>query len=128
MTKPHISCKHDEYLVLIQARFKYPPHWVPLTMMYESMARIDPSTGQPRGYMSLKPSNLALSLYYTLDRRSSHVQNAAVMLQTLQGEIEVFSAVVAEIIWFSCLANCEFIRDGCFINFKLLVSPDKAML
>lgn len=37
-------------LVLDVARFKYPPYWVPLEDLWESMSVIDPVTGVPRGY------------------------------------------------------------------------------
>ncbi|RMZ52137.1 hypothetical protein APUTEX25_001527 [Auxenochlorella protothecoides] len=43
----------DLVLILDTARFKYPPHWVPLPMLYRSMARIDKATGRPRGFMRL---------------------------------------------------------------------------
>ena len=43
----------DSVLILDVARFKYPPHWVPLAMMWRAMQRLDPETGLPRGYMVL---------------------------------------------------------------------------
>jgi len=43
----------DQVLILDVARFKYPPHWVPLTILYEAMQTIDPSTNQSRGYLIL---------------------------------------------------------------------------
>jgi len=36
-------------LVLDVARFKYPPHWVPLTLLWEAMSTIDQATGLRRG-------------------------------------------------------------------------------
>ena len=44
----------DMVLVLDVARFKYPPHWVPLKLMWEAMQRVDPETGLPRGYVTLR--------------------------------------------------------------------------
>jgi hypothetical protein len=35
--------------MLDTARFKYPPHWVNIKNLYESMSSIDPSTGKLRG-------------------------------------------------------------------------------
>lgn len=110
------TCKQDHCLILVQARFKYPPHWVPLTLMYEAMARIDPSTGQPRGYIGLKSSNQALSLAYTLDRRSDHIQNAAIMRQILHEEIKVLQAVVAKNDVFCCLAHHQVNYDRYFCH------------
>lgn len=39
----------DMVLILDVARFKYPPHWVPLTLLWEAMDTIDKATGQRRG-------------------------------------------------------------------------------
>ncbi|GAB0489190.1 hypothetical protein MMPV_000407 [Pyropia vietnamensis] len=44
----------DSVLVLDVARFKYPPHWVPLADMAAAMAPVDPDTGAPRGYLLLR--------------------------------------------------------------------------
>lgn len=40
----------DLVLVLDVARFKYPPHWVPLPMLWEAMQPEDPEARRPRGY------------------------------------------------------------------------------
>ncbi|GLC33020.1 hypothetical protein PLESTM_000015300 [Pleodorina starrii] len=60
----------DLVLVLDVARFKYPPHWVPLAMLYDAMSYIDPETGKPRGYMRLASNPLLDSVLLTLDLRS----------------------------------------------------------
>jgi len=44
----------DSVLLLDVARFKYPPHWVPLTMLFEAMEPFDSVTNKSRGYISLK--------------------------------------------------------------------------
>lgn len=36
----------DLVLILDTARFKYPPHWVPLRLIWEAMLALDKSTGQ----------------------------------------------------------------------------------
>lgn len=41
----------DLVLVLDCARFKYPPHWVPLELLWQAMLPKDESTGHSRGYM-----------------------------------------------------------------------------
>ena len=35
----------DLILIMDVARFKYPPHWVPLSTVFESMKTIDQATG-----------------------------------------------------------------------------------
>ncbi|MEP7126139.1 MAG: phytochelatin synthase family protein [Byssovorax sp.] len=44
----------DLVLVLDVARFKYPPHWAPLSLLWEAMQPPDPVTGRPRGYLVLR--------------------------------------------------------------------------
>ncbi|XP_064598781.1 uncharacterized protein LOC135465471 [Liolophura sinensis] len=43
----------DLVLVLDTARYKYPPHWVPLPALVTSMKGIDQDTGKPRGFVLL---------------------------------------------------------------------------
>ncbi|MEQ1570306.1 MAG: phytochelatin synthase family protein [Myxococcota bacterium] len=43
----------DLALVLDVARFKYPPHWVPIEALWRAMIDVDPSTGHPRGWLVL---------------------------------------------------------------------------
>ena len=40
----------DLVLIMDVARFKYPPYWVPIDVLWESMAVDDNSTKSPRGY------------------------------------------------------------------------------
>jgi hypothetical protein len=47
----------DRVLIMDVARFKYPPHWVPLKDLYQSMQDIDPESGKPRGYILLQATN-----------------------------------------------------------------------
>jgi glutathione gamma-glutamylcysteinyltransferase len=44
----------DLALVLDVARFKYPPHWVPVPALWEAMRPHDPATGRPRGWVLLR--------------------------------------------------------------------------
>jgi glutathione gamma-glutamylcysteinyltransferase len=39
----------DSCLILDVARFKYPPHWIPVKTLYDSMKLIDADCGKPRG-------------------------------------------------------------------------------
>jgi glutathione gamma-glutamylcysteinyltransferase len=41
----------DRVLVLDVARFKYPPHWVPVARLVAAMATLDPETGRTRGWL-----------------------------------------------------------------------------
>jgi glutathione gamma-glutamylcysteinyltransferase len=43
----------DLVLVLDVARFKYPPHWVPVQKLWEAMLPLDPATGKSRGFIEL---------------------------------------------------------------------------
>lgn len=45
----------DSVLVLDTARFKYPPHWVPIERLFAAMQAVDDATGLPRGWTSLRP-------------------------------------------------------------------------
>jgi glutathione gamma-glutamylcysteinyltransferase len=46
----------DLALILDVARFKYPPHWVPVPLLWEAMTGIDDATGLPRGWVLLQKS------------------------------------------------------------------------
>lgn len=50
----------DMVLILDVARFKYPPHWVPLPLMFEAMQDIDQDTGKSRGFISLSTKHSRL--------------------------------------------------------------------
>ncbi|KAA8543396.1 hypothetical protein F0562_021109 [Nyssa sinensis] len=57
----------DMALILDVARFKYPPHWVPLRLLWEAMDTVDEATGFQRGFMLISKLHRAPSLLYTLD-------------------------------------------------------------
>jgi glutathione gamma-glutamylcysteinyltransferase len=44
-------------LIMDVARFKYPPHWVPLQILYDAMQPIDEDSGNSRGYMLLSATD-----------------------------------------------------------------------
>ncbi|CAO2181329.1 unnamed protein product [Urochloa humidicola] len=56
----------DMALILDVACFKYPPHWVPLPLLWEAMNTIDESTGLLRGFMLISRHNAAPSALYTV--------------------------------------------------------------
>jgi len=41
----------ESVLIMDVARFKYPPHWVPISLLYEAMLRHDAATSRPRGWL-----------------------------------------------------------------------------
>ena len=45
----------DMILVLDVARFKYPPYWVPVELMWKAMSTHDPDTLKSRGFFILTP-------------------------------------------------------------------------
>ncbi|GMH30899.1 hypothetical protein Nepgr_032742 [Nepenthes gracilis] len=56
----------DLVLILDVARFKYPPHWVPLTLLWEAMNTVDEATGRHRGFMLICRPAMAPSILYTV--------------------------------------------------------------
>lgn len=56
-------------LILDVARFKYPPHWVPLTLLWEAMDTIDNATGHRRGFITVSRLPKAPSILYTVSCR-----------------------------------------------------------
>lgn len=59
-------------LILDVARFKYPPHWVPLQLLWEAMNTTDDSTGLLRGFMLISRKVAAPSLLYTVSCRDEN--------------------------------------------------------
>ncbi len=81
MRRLGLTSAHNTYTTLPrappQARFKYPPHWVPISMLYESMSAVDKATGQPRGFLRLATEEWPDSVLFTLDLRSGPDWRAA---------------------------------------------------
>jgi glutathione gamma-glutamylcysteinyltransferase len=46
--------QRDLVLLLDVARFKYPPHWVPLSLLWQAFEPPDPETNRSRGYILLR--------------------------------------------------------------------------
>lgn len=44
----------DSVLILDVARFKYPPHWVSLSDLFEAMKAVDSTSKKPRGWLNLR--------------------------------------------------------------------------
>ncbi|KAF3436123.1 hypothetical protein FNV43_RR23215 [Rhamnella rubrinervis] len=56
----------DMALILDVARFKYPPHWVPLKLLWEAMEDVDETTGLRRGFMLISRPQREPGLLFTL--------------------------------------------------------------
>nr|XP_017249918.1 PREDICTED: glutathione gamma-glutamylcysteinyltransferase 1 [Daucus carota subsp. sativus] len=56
----------DMALILDVARFKYPPHWVPLSLLWDAMNTLDQSSGHHRGFMLISRLHRSPALLYTL--------------------------------------------------------------
>lgn len=67
------SPTYDAVLILDTARFKYPPHWVPLPSLYEAMKYVDPTTQNPRGFLKVTAATVLQSVLFALDvQHASH--------------------------------------------------------
>jgi glutathione gamma-glutamylcysteinyltransferase len=44
----------DLALLLDVARFKYPPHWVPIEMLFRAMLPVDPASKRSRGFVTIR--------------------------------------------------------------------------
>lgn len=71
----------DMALILDVARFKYPPHWVPLKLLWEAMGTVDEATGHHRGFMLISRFQKAPSLLYTLScKHESWISTATYLM------------------------------------------------
>ncbi|ESO10002.1 hypothetical protein HELRODRAFT_72755 [Helobdella robusta] len=60
------NVERDMVLIMDTARFKYPPHWVSLSLLFKAMQRLDPSCDLPRGYILLSRNELNPGLLFRL--------------------------------------------------------------
>ncbi|ESO10000.1 hypothetical protein HELRODRAFT_167837 [Helobdella robusta] len=56
--------ERDMVLIMDTARFKYPPHWVSLPLLFRAMQMVDPTSDLPRGYFLLSKSQLSPALLF----------------------------------------------------------------
>jgi len=56
--------KRDLVLLLDVARFKYPPHWVSLPLLWQAFEPLDPVTNQCRGYILLQKSEMLPETFF----------------------------------------------------------------
>ncbi|KAI3772965.1 hypothetical protein L6452_04161 [Arctium lappa] len=67
----------DMALILDVARFKYPPHWVPLKLLWEAMDTLDDANGFRRGFMLISRLPRPPALLYTLSCKHESWVNIA---------------------------------------------------
>mmetsp|Transcript_29914 Transcript_29914/g.95638 ORF Transcript_29914/g.95638 Transcript_29914/m.95638 type:complete len:482 (-) Transcript_29914:54-1499(-) len=102
----------DLVLILDVARFKHPPHWVPLEEMYKSMQRQDPDTKRSRGFAVLSSSHVDSAWLSLIAKCSLAADNARGESATIA---EVQSAFVRTVGCACCAdggaaAACEALR------------------
>jgi len=56
--------QRDLVLLLDVARFKYPPHWVPLPLLWQAFEPVDSVTNQCRGYILLQRSKGLQEIFF----------------------------------------------------------------
>ncbi|KAL8139159.1 hypothetical protein V2J09_005160 [Rumex salicifolius] len=72
----------DMALILDVARFKYPPHWVPLTLLWEAMDT--DANGNRRGFMLISRNQREPALLYTLScKHESWISMAKYLMDDL---------------------------------------------
>ena len=79
-----LNSEADKVLLLDTARFKYPPQWVDMGLLYDAMKSIDNDTQKPRGFILLskklpKPAKKQLPLLLTRLPRLERVDLSATL-------------------------------------------------
>jgi glutathione gamma-glutamylcysteinyltransferase len=77
----------DLALVLDVARFKYPPHWVPVERLWEATHAVDPATGRARGWLVLRPRTQGLALGFSVSCDGESWQGLAERLRAAVAEL-----------------------------------------
>lgn len=73
--------ERDLVLLLDVARFKYPPHWVPLARLFEAMQTRDPATGRSRGWLTFRARATPKTILYSLKAHAT-VRELLLVAQT----------------------------------------------
>jgi glutathione gamma-glutamylcysteinyltransferase len=80
--------ERDLVLVLDVARFKYPPHWVPIEQLFRAMQSIDPATGRARGWMVLRGREQGIALGFNVTCDEEGWAGLAERMDSLKGELK----------------------------------------
>jgi glutathione gamma-glutamylcysteinyltransferase len=87
----------DLVLILDVARFKYPPHWVPLERLWHAMSDIDPATGRARGWIVLDRGRpRSLPLFFRLSASEGVAALVAALLSEAPGLLATCPAETPE--------------------------------
>lgn len=65
------NASSDSVLILDTARFKYPPHWVPIEQLYKAMQPIDPASGTSRGWIVVRGVLQAAERVVSIDEQGA---------------------------------------------------------
>lgn len=101
----------DQVLIMDVARFKYPPHWVPLKLLVKSMSLVDPITKLSRGYMLLERSPQHISAVLRVNtgrsqwRQFADSYRGTLLVRLKKGTLQPTS--VAEYL----KASCDIIKE-----------------
>jgi len=77
-----LNAARDLALVLDVARFKYPPHWIPIEALYRAMLPVDSASGRSRGFVRIQRERAMAPIAHGKDADSSDM---ARWLQDLDG-------------------------------------------
>jgi glutathione gamma-glutamylcysteinyltransferase len=77
----------DLALVLDVARFKYPPHWVPLAQLHAAMHDADPDTGSPRGWIVFSRRRAPSALLFCVSAKDGVAELLAALDSTIPDRI-----------------------------------------
>ena len=107
----------DLVLLLDVARFKYPPHWVPLKLLYQSMLYLDQTTQKTRGWMLCKPAPKIQSLFFDLNTANAQTKQQLFLIPKVNWvgcfcfPVCVFVCVC--VFWHKILTNMVFFVCVC---------------
>ncbi|KAK7500051.1 hypothetical protein BaRGS_00008598 [Batillaria attramentaria] len=87
--------ERDLVLVLDTARFKYPPHWVALPLLFKSMQAVDRATGLPRGYIKVWPSQDSKALLLFKISDGFGINSSPVTLENYQNFLTTWMQFLA---------------------------------
>jgi hypothetical protein len=91
----------DMVLILDVARFKYPPHWVSLPLLWQALGLLDASTGLSRGFALLRVSPVHTPVLFKMDRRRQLRQRWRQMQRSM---LDALTAALAQR---PCSCSCQ---------------------
>src|SRR3989442_40848 len=70
--RPPTNTLDRAVLIMDVARFKYPPHWVPLSQLFVAMKDVDPASQRSRGYVLVSSSGGGAHVFSRLKAGPEH--------------------------------------------------------